>query len=71
VELIYSEKSVKYDGKGISLGFKVPDLEAALGEVKAKGVDGIKGPFKVGGGTQFFYIKDPDGVDIQIVQPGF
>lgn len=71
VELIYNEKSVKYDGKGISIGFKVPDLDVALAEVKAKGIADIKGPFKVGGGTQFFYIKDPDGVDVQIVQPGF
>ncbi len=71
VELIYSEKSTKYEGKGISLGFKVPDLDAALAEVKAKGIADIKGPFKVGGGTQFFYIKDPDDLDIQIVQPGF
>lgn len=70
VELIYSEKSVKYEGRGISLGFQVPDLAKALEEIKSKGVEIAKGPFKVGGGTEFFYIKDPDGVDIQIVQPG-
>lgn len=71
VELIYNEKSVKYEGNGISIGFKVPDLEAALAAIRAKGIEIQKGPFKVGGGTQFFYIKDPDGVDVQIVQPGF
>jgi len=70
VELIHNEKSLKFEGQGISLGFQVNDLASTLAEIKNKGVEIAKGPFKVGGGTEFFYIKDPDGVDIQIVQPG-
>lgn len=71
VELIHDPKTAaNYEGRGISLGFEVPDLDAALGRMKADGVPIAKGPFTVGGGTRFFYVKDPDGLDIQIVQKG-
>ena len=70
VELIYNEKAVKYEGKGISLGFETANLADAIASVKAKGIEIARGPIKVGGGTEFFYIKDPDGVDIQIVARG-
>jgi lactoylglutathione lyase len=70
VELIRNEKAVKYEGRGLSLGFQTPNLADAMAAVKAKGIEIVRGPIKVGGGTEFFYVRDPDGVEIQIVSHG-
>lgn len=71
VELIHDPKATAYfEGRGISLGFEVPDLDAAMEGMKADGIPIARGPFTVGGGTRFFYIKDPDGLDLQVVQKG-
>lgn len=67
IELIYNnERSVS--SKGLSLGFEVKSLEESLMKIKEKGINDIKGPFSPMPSSKFFFIEDPDGVEIQIVQ---
>ncbi len=71
LELIHDDRATaNYQGTGISIGFETRDLDAELERLVAAGISVAKGPFTVGGGTRFFYIKDPDGLDVQIVQKG-
>jgi len=67
VELIAAPGRPPYAGSGISLGFVVNSLEAELERLPKLGVPIEKGPFTVGGGVRFFFVKDPDGLDIQLV----
>ena len=58
-------------GAGISLGFHTGSLDQAMMELANAGIPVVRGPVTAGGGTRFFYILDPDGYEIQIVeQPG-
>jgi len=51
----------------LSLGFSVADLDEAMAACKEKGFEIVSGPFE-GGGVKFFFVKDPDGVNVQFVQ---
>lgn len=66
---IVSEPGKAFQGTCISMGFLVEDAEAKRAELDAAGYR--PGPMiSPGPGTQFFFIKDPNGVDIQFVQEG-
>ncbi len=51
----------------LSLGFETENLEEKMTEIKAKGyaVSQIVSPNPK---TRFFFVKDPDGIDIQFVE---
>lgn len=51
----------------LSLGFRVADLEEAMAACKDRGIDIVSGPFE-GAGVKFFFVNDPDGVNVQFVQ---
>lgn len=58
------------DGKGpvdypdISIGFTCPDAAALARELDEKCV----GPISPGPGVEFYFVKDPDGFTVQILQ---
>lgn len=54
-------------GMSLSLGFATADVRKKLEEVQGKGYEAspIISPNPQ---TQFFFIQDPDGIDIQFVQ---
>jgi lactoylglutathione lyase len=69
LELIWDSKRHQVDLRTpVSIGFKVPDLNAALAEVQAKGVKIDSGPFQPNPGIKFFYVRDPDGMNVQFVE---
>lgn len=70
VELIHNPHIPAYDGRGITLGFEVDSIENEMERFKELGIEIIKGPIEVAGGTRFFYVLDPDGLEIQLVQMG-
>lgn len=39
-----------------------------MSEIKSKGIEIDKGPFMPNPNIKFFYIKDPDGFNIQLVE---
>lgn len=54
--------------KGINLAFRVDSLDESMEAMKNKNIHIVRGPIKVSEDTKFFFIKDPDGLEIQIVE---
>ncbi|MGN1032479.1 MAG: VOC family protein [Intestinibacter sp.] len=69
VELIQDTSEKPYSGSGISLGFQVEDVKAYLEKMKSMGYEttDIISPNPM---THFFYVSDPDGLKIQLIQMG-
>lgn len=67
VELICN-KEITHSSTGISLGFEVDSLEEAMQLMKENGIPIKRGPISPVPSTRFFFVDDPDGVEIQIVQ---
>ncbi|MFT4105619.1 MAG: VOC family protein [Lacrimispora sp.] len=69
IELICigAEKSV-HAGDDISWGFEVDSLDAVLSLVKEKGIAVAGEPVQPNPSVRYFFIKDPDGMKIQIVE---
>ena len=67
IELIQDSSEKPYSGSGISLGFQVEDVKAYLEKMKSMGYEttDIISPNPM---THFFYINDPDGLKIQLIQ---
>jgi lactoylglutathione lyase len=55
-------------GKGISLGFEVNSVDGKLAFLKEKGISICRAPVKPNPHICFFYILDPDGLEIQFVE---
>ena len=51
-----------------SLGFAVSDLDQAMEQVKKQGVEIAAGPIQPNPGTRFFFIHDPDGVNLELIE---
>ena len=69
VELIHDVKLEEIDlGKDISLGFQVNSVDEMMTFVKEKGVEIHSGPFQPNPYIKYFYILDPNGLKIQIVE---
>jgi lactoylglutathione lyase len=69
IELVCNEglKEVSF-GQNISLGFEVNSVDEMMTFVKEKGIDIESGPFSPNPHTKFFYILDPNGLKIQLVE---
>ena len=79
VELIEydNEKRIRYDGRNCDTGaphvcFDVPDIDAAYHELRDKGADFYAEPFRITdgplAGCAFAYLRDPDGLTLEIFQ---
>ncbi len=55
-------------GEGATLGFRVASLDAQLALCAEKGVAVERGPMSPGPGIRFFYVRDPDGFEVQFVE---
>jgi len=53
-------------GDSVSVGFRVDSLDEKIADLKKKGVENIVGPIQPTPTIRFIYIKDPDGMTIQI-----
>lgn len=51
------------------MGFEVSDMDKTAQELKNKGVDFIRGPIDTANGTKIAFLKDPQGVQIELIQP--
>lgn len=50
------------------IGFTVPDLDAAIAALRAKGADVAIGPLTRDPGTYLAFIRGPEGIMIELVQ---
>ncbi|MBD5642493.1 VOC family protein [Clostridium botulinum] len=69
VELIYNKKqNVLSRSEGLSSGFEVKSLDEAMELLKNKNIPIKRGPISPLPSSRFFFIDDPNGIEIQIVQ---
>ncbi|WP_313341475.1 VOC family protein [Sedimentibacter sp.] len=69
LELICSEKFQNFNpGNGVSMGFKVESLDAALNMVKEKGYEVITGPLQPNPHIKYFIFLDPNGYKVQFAE---
>ncbi len=69
VELIRREgEGTPAFGKSLSMGFQTASLEAAMKELENRKIPVLEGPNQPGPGIRFLYIRDPDGMKIQLVE---
>ncbi|MGC9384466.1 MAG: VOC family protein [Kosmotogaceae bacterium] len=69
IELIDDNNyKAKLSSKGISIGFEVDSLNAAMEYVKNNGIEIKSGPISPNHSISFFFIEDPNGIEIQIVE---
>jgi lactoylglutathione lyase len=69
VELIYDSKLEEVNlGKDISLGFEINSVDEMITFVKEKGIEIHSGPFQPNPNVKYFYILDPNGLKIQMVE---
>jgi lactoylglutathione lyase len=55
------------DKENISIGFKVDSMDEAIKLAKSKDIDIVEGPF-IMPNIKFFFVRDPDGFRIQIIE---
>ena len=55
-------------GEWPSLGIATEDLDRAMVDMKAKGVNIVSGIIQPNPNTRFFFIHDPDGVNLEIIE---
>jgi lactoylglutathione lyase len=69
VELIHDSKLEEVNlGKDISLGFEINSVDEMITFVKEKGIEIHSGPFQPNPNVKYFYILDPNGLKIQMVE---
>jgi lactoylglutathione lyase len=69
IELIYNSKNTESGyGKDISLGFIVDSVDHEMEKLKRNKITIQSGPFQPNPHIKFFYILDPNGVTIQLVE---
>ncbi len=52
----------------VSTGFQVDNVDETIEVLKQKGIEILEGPFEPSPAIKFFYIQDPNGYRIQLVQ---
>ena len=68
IELIAGEEITADSNAGISIGFKVEDMEATIAELKDQGIELLSGPIETPNGVKLAFIADPDGVEIEFIE---
>ncbi len=68
LELIWEDSPIPEGvGKGVSVGFIPEDLDAFVSGLKAQGIPVI-GPVSPDKTIRFYFISDPDGYTVQLVE---
>ena len=69
LELISNNTSREVNiGLDISLGFEVESVDKMLAYLKEKGIEIHSGPFQPNPHIKFFYLLDPNGLKVQLVE---
>lgn len=61
------EKDIRIGGH-ISVGFEVESVDEAMKQLAAKGIPVHSGPFQPNEHIRFFFVPDPDGLKVQLVE---
>lgn len=67
VELVENKKEPQEPGL-LLIGMEVDDMDKTAAELIDKGVEFTRGPLEVGDDTKLAFLKDPNGVEIELIQ---
>lgn len=69
VELIYN-KNIPASSKveGVSIGFEVSSLDSAMELLKNNNIPIKRGPISPVPSSRFFFVDDPNGIEVQLVE---
>jgi lactoylglutathione lyase len=70
VEFISGGDGPTFVGKGISLGFTVPDIEATAALLRGKAVTILAGPLSMPNGLRMLRARDLNGMELGFIQEG-
>ena len=69
IELMCNKHTkIENKGKGISIGFEVDSLDETMAFLQKNNVSVTKGPFSPNPRIRFFFVSDPDGFEVQLVE---
>ncbi len=68
VELIHDPQAQPFQGRGISLGFNVADIERTMSALQENQVEVLYGPVATPGGVKLLHARDLNGVELGFVQ---
>ncbi len=69
IELIFNQTAGRPTlSEGLSMGFEVPSLDQFIGQLKEKGITLESEPVQPAPFIRFAYIRDPNGLKIQLVE---
>lgn len=68
IELIQGSDPALKPESGVSVGFEVASVEAAIAYLQNQGIPVARGPVAPNPRLQFFYVLDPDGFEVQLAK---
>lgn len=68
VELVYEENAKLDIGKDVSIAFTIDNVDHWIKSLAEKSIEVYEGPVQPNPHVKFFYILDPNGVKIQLVE---
>lgn len=68
IELIASPDHAENTYSGFSIGIEVASLDEATARLAKAGFPVIRGPVSPGGGTRFSFIRDPNGIEVELIE---
>jgi len=70
IELIYDPSMTDINpGDGVSIGLEPQDIDALVGKLRDNGFE-VSGPMSPNPNLRFFFVSDPTGYTIQLVESG-
>lgn len=60
--------NIEHKESGVSIGFSVDDIDKTIDMLKSNDIKIINGPIEVPSGEKFIFIKDPNGVEVELIQ---
>jgi len=68
LEFIMDSETPKYEGRGLSIGFHVDDMNQTLEHLKKHNVEIVFGPIDMPNGVKLLHAKDLNGLELGFVQ---
>ncbi|MCR3761328.1 VOC family protein [Clostridium felsineum] len=69
IELVCNKtESISAKAEGLSIGFQVKSLDYAMKLLKDNNIPIKRGPISPVPSSKFFFVDDPNGIEIQIIQ---
>ena len=67
IELIVGEGITADSNAGISIGFKVDNMEETIAKLNEQGIELLRGPIETPNGVKLAFIADPNGVEVEFI----